>query len=202
MKILKKLVLVIGALMIVFVVLAFFGPKDYKVERKAVIKGDVNTVWSMLTDFEKWHSWTAWAEMDHSAQYKIEGPAATVGSVYSWVGDKDKVGTGSVTTTEVVPMSKFWYQMAFKVPFEMQSEGGFTLVAKDAMSTEVTWVDQGHVPFLFRPMLMFKSLDKELGPQFDRGLFKLDSIAQLIKPEPVMVDSTMVSENADVHAKP
>ncbi|MBK9192320.1 MAG: hypothetical protein IPM77_12890 [Crocinitomicaceae bacterium] len=58
------------------------------------------------------------------------------------------------------------------------STGAFTLTSSGE-KTNVSWTDEGNIPFLFRPITMlFMSMDDMMGKDFETGLNKLDSLTQ------------------------
>lgn len=200
MKFLKGLLIVFVTLAIIWFVLAFLGPKNYEVVRIKEINAPANVVWQQIYDFKNWPNWSPWQEKDPSVKNEFEGEAGTVGSKMSWVGDEELSGTGSMIITEAIPNNKLWYDLSFVVPFEMKSNGGFTLEENEGITT-VTWLDRGDFSFLARPFMLFMDLDAQIGPDFERGLFKIDSLAtaqyELLKSkqETKVIETTFPGNN-------
>lgn len=180
MKIVKGLLWILVGLVAVFFILALIGPADYHVERSKVMNADAASVWSNISDFKKWTAWSPWQEKDPTVQNEFDGEAGTVGSKMSWVGNEELTGTGSMEISAIDPMKSVLYDLKFVVPFEMQSKGGFNFSEEEG-KTKITWYDEGDIPFMMRPMMLFMDLDGQMGPDFERGLNKLDSIASLKK---------------------
>lgn len=178
MKLLINLVKLIALLAIIYFIAAFLGKSSYRVERNAVINAPQKLIFNQVSIFKNWANWSPWMEKDPSVKNMYEGPDGQVGSSMSWVGDKNLSGTGSIRAASVNSPFEMDYVLSFKVPFEMESTGSFSLQAETDDQTKVTWVDQGNIPFLFRPMMMFMDMDKQIGPDFERGLFKIDSVCE------------------------
>ena len=178
MKLIKFLFKVAIAFVMLFIVLAFFGPKKYTVTRSIEIDSDIEIVWEQVADFKNWENWSPWFEVDPSAEYTYTGTMSEVGAKSNWNGDDNLSGTGSMEITSIERLKSFDYILKFKTPFEMQSKGGMVLNEKNGKTT-VTWVDKGDFNFMIRPFMLFMDLDEQLGPQFERGLFKIDSITTL-----------------------
>lgn len=174
MKILKFLLILLVVVGLVWLVASLMGPKDYRVVRSAIVHANDSITHDYISHFEKWGAWSPWKEMDPEAKYSITGTDGTVGAVHNWEGEV--TGKGSMTLTEVTPNS-IQYDLAFVAPWESKSSGGFTLENAGNNQTKVTWTDQGDIPFSQRAMFMVMNMEKMMGPQFKRGLFKIDSLA-------------------------
>ncbi len=178
MKLLKGLLWIVVGLVAVFLILALIGPADYHVERSKVMNANSESLWSNISNFKNWEAWSPWQEKDPTVKNEFEGEPGTVGSKMSWVGNEDLTGTGSMEITAVDPMKSILYDLKFVIPMEMQSKGGINF-SQDNGKTKITWYDEGDIPFMMRPMMLFMDLDSQIGPDFERGLNKLDSIASL-----------------------
>ncbi len=178
MKLLFNLVKLMVLLAIFYLIAAFLGKSSYRVERSAIIDAPQKLVYTQISIFKNWPNWSPWIEKDSTVKNTFEGPDGDPCSVMSWVGDKDLSGTGSLRLDQGNPPFEMSYVLQFKVPFEMESKGGFNLTEESDAQTKVVWYDQGDIPFLFRPMMMFMDMDKQIGPDFDRGLFKIDSVCE------------------------
>lgn len=177
MKIVKKILVFISVLLTIYLVLALFGPKDYKVTRSREINAPANEVYSHISQFNEWKQWSPWYEMDPNAHYDITDKAEVVGSTYAW-SKSETVGVGAMTITNAKTNESINYELEFKEPWEMKSNGFIHLTENNGKTT-VEWGDQGDIPFAQRPMMLFMNLDEMMGPDFERGLFKLDSLCTL-----------------------
>lgn len=199
MKFLKGLLIAILTLVAIYFILALFGPSDYKVERSKEINAPVDVVYNQFSNFENWEAWSPWQEKDSSVKNTYEGEMGQVNSKMSWIGDEELSGTGSMTITAIEPNKSINYDLAFVVPFEMSSKGGISLEEKDG-KTIVTWYDQGDIPFMMRPMMLFMDLDAQIGPDFEKGLANIDAITQEIakaqEAKPIeIVETTVAAKN-------
>ncbi len=176
MKILKILLLIAVVIFFTGLVIALMAPKKYSVERSAIIHANDSITHYYISNFQAWEKWSPWNEMDPSAQYSYAGLDGAVGASQSWEGDK--TGTGSMTWTTVTP-NNLAYEMAMVKPFPSASKGMFTLENVGQNQTKVTWQDGADISFGQRPIYYVMSMEKMLGPQFERGLFKMDSLATI-----------------------
>ena len=104
------------------------------------------------------------------------GDAGTVGSGYHWTGNR-KVGEGQMTVTEVDAPSTVAIDLKFIKPFKSESVTDFT-VATDGDGTNVTWRMTGQHTMMTKIMGIFRSMDKMVGPDFEKGLASLKQVAE------------------------
>ncbi len=80
MKFLKKLIILIIAIVLVYCVVGFFAPSNYKVERSREINAPLEVVFEQVSKFNNWDSWSPWKEKDSTAYYIITGEDGAVGT--------------------------------------------------------------------------------------------------------------------------
>ncbi len=185
MKIIKFLFKVALAMILIFFVLAFFGEKTYQVKRSIVIKSNAQTVWEQVSNYSNWPNWSPWQENDPTVTNQFFGVPGTTEHSMSWIGDKDLSGTGNMKITSIDPNRSLDYLLTFEVPFAMHSDGGMTLTEKNGETT-LTWFDKGDIPFIMRPFMVFMDLEGQIAPDFERGLFKIDSLVRLQKVNQIL----------------
>lgn len=182
MKWLIRVAKVLGILILLYVVVAIFAPNGYKVERTQEMSASAEAIYEQVYKFENWGAWSPWAEKDATLTHEIEGEDGTVGAKYKWKGDPDISGEGSMTITELIPNEKISYDLHF-IDMDMHSSGTILIESSEEGKTSVKWWDEGGIPFMFRPMMLFMDMDAMMGADFERGLFKLDSIATIYQDE-------------------
>ncbi|MBK8956210.1 MAG: SRPBCC family protein [Saprospiraceae bacterium] len=176
MKFIFNLIKVAFAIAVIYIIAAFLGKSSYTVERETWIKAPQKLVFNQISVFRNWENWSPWIEKDPTVKNSYEGPDGDPGSVMNWEGDENKSGTGSLKIEAVNAPHSLNYLLTYKVPFEMQSRGSFHLTYESEDKTKVKWNDQGDIPFFFRPIMMFMDMDKQIGPDFERGLYRMDSV--------------------------
>ena len=153
MKAIKKILIALAVLVIVYVVVAFFAPSSYMVKRTKIINAPTSIVWEQVSKFENWGRWSPWAEKDSASNYTLNGVDATVGTAFNWVGDPEISGEGSMTINEIAVNEKFGYDLTFTKPRSMSSKGGFTL-SSQGETTELVWFDGSEIALMSRPMIL------------------------------------------------
>jgi hypothetical protein len=178
MKFLKGILKVLGVFLLIYLVSAFFAKSTYRVERMAIIHAPMQIVYSQVGILTNWERWSPWNEKDPTAKNTYEGANGQPGSIMKWNGDKKIVGSGQIKIISADVPVLMKYELTFDGPPEMHSIGGFQLMEESTNETKLIWNDLGQIPFLMRPMMMFQSMDKWMGPDFERGLVKLDSLCR------------------------
>lgn len=143
----------------------------YTVERSAVIPAPREAVHGALVDFHAWEHWSPWQDVDPDMEQTYTGPDAGVGAVMAWKGNR-KAGAGRMEITDVTPTSVV-VDLQFLKPFKAHNTTSFTL-APEGDGTKVTWTMVGPKTFMTKVMGIFTSMDKMIGPDFEKGLSRLE----------------------------
>jgi uncharacterized protein YndB with AHSA1/START domain len=152
------------------------GKDEYEVIRRATIAASPQVVFDLIVDFHRWIEWSPWEELDPALQRTFSGPESGVGAVYEWSGNR-KAGQGRMEVTEADAPSLVVVALQFIKPFKSKSTVRFELEGSGD-STNVTWRMIGQKTFVTKVMGIFTSMDKMIGPDFEKGLKKLDGAAQ------------------------
>lgn len=144
----------------------------YTVERTAVIPASQEAVHAALVDFHEWEHWSPWQDVDPQMAQTYSGPDAGVGAVMAWKGNR-KAGAGRMEITEVAPTAVV-VDLQFLKPFKAHNTTTFTLAA-EGDTTKVTWTMVGPKTFMTKVMGVFTSMDKMIGPDFEKGLRRLEA---------------------------
>jgi uncharacterized protein YndB with AHSA1/START domain len=151
-------------------------PSSFKVERSASIKAPPDKIFALLNDFHHWSSWSPWEKFDPNMKRTHSGAERGTGAVYSWEGNK-KVGTGRMEITESVAPARVVTKLDFLKPFEAHNTAEFNLETRGD-STSVSWSIYGPAAFMTKVMMVFTSMDKMMGKDFEEGLANLKVLAE------------------------
>lgn len=149
---------------------------NYVVERSKAIQAPAEAVYAEIVDFHRWTAWSPWEDIDPNLQRTYSGPDAGAGARYAWSGNR-KAGEGSMEITEAVDNARVVIDLRFIKPFKSHSTTTFHL-NPDGESTRVTWTVTGPMTLMTRIMGVFKSMDKLIGPDFEKGLRRLKSVVE------------------------
>jgi len=143
----------------------------YVVEREQRIEGPPAAAFDRIVDFRRWRSWSPWEEIDPNLWRGYEGAESGVGARYEWAGNR-RAGVGRMEITAVQPDESVTIALEFIKPFKSKSTTEFTL-QPDGATTVVRWTMTGPKTFMTRFMGIFMSMDKMIGPDFEKGLARL-----------------------------
>ena len=143
----------------------------YTVERTTTVNAPADKVYAQIVDFHNWRNWSPWDDLDPDMQRSYSGADAGVGAEYAWSGNR-KAGEGTMKITEAVEPSSVQIALDFLKPFKSSSTTTFNL-KPHGEATEVTWTMTGPKTLMTRVMGVFKSMDKMIGPDFEKGLAQL-----------------------------
>ena len=170
MKILKKILIVLGVVILALLVVSQLLPSTYHAERSIVIAAKAEAIHPWINNLKKWPEWSAWtAAKDPTLVYAYEGPEEGVGAISKW--DAKKIGEGSMKLTESDPGKGLKFDLSFDHG-KYLSTGTFAFEpAGDG--TKVTWGMDGTVSR--NPVDRFFSLlmDSMIGKDFEEGLVNL-----------------------------
>ncbi len=151
-------------------------PDSYTVVRTTTITAPAESVYRRIADFHGWTTWSPWEDLDPNMQRNYSGPGSGPGATYVWSGNR-KAGEGRMEITEAVPNSSVKIALDFLKPFKSSSTTIFELAPDDG-GTRVTWTMTGPMTLMTRIMGIFKSMDKMIGPDFEKGLARLKTVAE------------------------
>ena len=170
----KKIIIGIVAVVVVFAVVAATRPADFRVERSATIEASPAALFAQVNDHHKFAAWNPFLKLDPNVKNTYSGPDSGVGAVCSWEGNSD-IGAGSSTIIESIPGEVVRMRMDWKRPMEGTSTVNFTFVPQGD-KTVVTWAMYGKNGFLGKAVSIFMDCDKMVGPQFEQGLVDLGKV--------------------------
>jgi hypothetical protein len=168
--------LALAIVAILFIVVIAGRPDDFTVTRSAKFTASPEKVFPHVNELRAWDAWSPWAKLDPNAKNAFEGPAAGVGAVMSWDGNK-KVGAGRMTIIESRPSDLVRLKLEFLRPFKATNEAVFAFKS-EGDQTDVTWSMSGKNNFFFKVFGLFMDCDKMVGKDFEKGLASLKSVAE------------------------
>jgi hypothetical protein len=173
---LKKILIALAAIVVVFVVVVAMQPSEFRIARTATISARAPAVFAQVNDFHSWEEWSPWAKLDPAAKTTFEGPSAGAGAIFRWAGNKE-VGEGSMTITESRPSDLIRIKLEFLKPFAATNTAEFTF-KPEGDQTAVTWSMAGQNNFIGKAFCLFMDRDKMVGGKFEEGLARMRSVVE------------------------
>lgn len=154
------------------ILLALIAPKTYDVSRSILIDRPKAEVFNYLKSLKNQSEWSPWEKKDPNMHKEFRGTDGEVGAVSYWNGNKD-VGEGEQEITKIVEDERVEGELRFMKPWKSISDCYFTTEDADAGKTKVTWGFKGKNKFPMSIMMLFMSMDKMVGKDFEEGLADL-----------------------------
>lgn len=174
MSVLKKLLLLVGVLITLFVAISFFISKDYSVERTIVINAEPSEIYPYVVDLKEWSKWGVWFKRDPNMELEFSGPDRAIGMRSEWKSETE--GNGEMEITQLEHNRRVLYRLYFP-DFDMGSNGAVE-IKPTSNGSIVTWRDEGTVDN--NPINRYFALmmDGMIGPDFEMGLENLKILAE------------------------
>ena len=151
------------------VLIAFFLPPTYHVERSTEINQPVEIVFDQVVDLNNYMQWNPWTEKDPNVKNKITGEPTVRGMKWSW--DGKKTGKGNLTLVEFKRNEFIRNRLVFEYPNQMEADDLWIFEEING-KTIVRWVNSGDLNFpIGRWFGLF--MDKMMGKDFEKGLENL-----------------------------
>jgi uncharacterized protein YndB with AHSA1/START domain len=149
----------------------------YTVERSASIAAEPRRIYDQLVDFHSWTAWSPWEDLDPNQERTFSGQDSGPGAVYAWSGNR-KAGQGRMEITRVEEPTEVEIDLQFDKPFKSRNTIEFFLTPESSDRTRVRWVMTGPKTLMTKVMGVFTSMDKMVGPDFEKGLARLKDVVE------------------------
>lgn len=145
-------------------------------ERSTRIDAPPARVYAQIANFRQWPKWSPWEDVDPNLQRTYSGAESGLGAVYAWSGNR-KAGQGRMEITEADEPSLVRIDLVFEKPWKARNDTSF-VIRPEGLGSHVTWSMTGQRTLMTKAMGVFKSMDKFLGPDFEKGLARLKATAE------------------------
>jgi hypothetical protein len=190
-RVLKIVGLGVVGLVAVLVVVGLFLPRQWHVERTAVINAAPEHIHPLVDDLKQWQTWAAWNNsMDPEVKYDYSATAAGVGAWWSWNGPK--MGHGKMTITKSDVATGVWVDEMIETDDAVNAKGAITWT-RQGEATQVKWVDEGTLPPVIGGYAV-SMIETMLGEHFQTGLNNLKTQAEKRRAEQDAAKAAQVAQ--------
>ncbi len=172
----KTLKYILFLLLIAFIGTSIYiavQPNEFEFSRSRDINAPTSLLFNKVNDFKNWPQFSPWIEQEPNATLTYGEKTSGMDGNYSWNGEI--LGKGSMKTIGVKTNKSIDQHITFIKPFETESDISWTFTPTKT-GTKVTWAIKGKQDFMTKLFTTFNgSIEENTSPDFDRGLFKLDS---------------------------
>ena len=143
--------LLIAIALIVIALLVYLASLkgEYTVDCSMNMGVPVEQVFAAVVDFKTWPEWSPWLLHEPCTRLIFSDDYYREQGFYSW--DGKLVGAGKLTHISIQENRAIEQRIEFTRPFKTVSRVAWTFAESDG-HTEVHWIMQGRMPFLFRFM--------------------------------------------------
>jgi hypothetical protein len=164
-------------IILVLIILGIVSPKDYEVSRSIVIDRELKEVFNFLKYLKNQYQWSPWEKKDPNMVKSYIGTDGEVGFISRWKGNKG-VGEGEQEIITIIENESIDTQLRFFKPWKSESIGHILVDDVDETQTIVTWGFSGRNKFPFSVFMLFMSVDKMIGKDFEEGLTNLKKVLE------------------------
>ncbi|MBL0145939.1 MAG: SRPBCC family protein [Chitinophagaceae bacterium] len=172
MKILKRILFFVIAIVAIALITALFVSKDMKAEREIVINKPKAEVFNYIKSLKNQDNYSKWSRMDPNMKKTYTGTDGTVGFVSAWDGNKD-VGKGEQEIKKITEGERVDFELRFIKPWESKANAFMTTTAVNDSTTKVVWGFDSKMAYPMNLMKLFMDMDKAIGDDFATGLTNL-----------------------------
>jgi hypothetical protein len=176
MRIIKKILLFIVAIIAIMLVVALFVKKDYAISKEIVVNKPKQQVFEYISKLKNQNEYGTWYKMDTAMKQTFTGTDGMKGFISSW--ESDKAGNGSQTITNVVNGEKIETDLVFKSFVDFKSSAVMSTSSVNDSTTKVVWSMSGKTPYPFNVMSLFMSMEDAVGKDYSTGLANLKTILE------------------------
>ena len=178
MRFLLKLLFLLLSILAIVLIVGLFVDGDFSVSRKATINQPKEVVFDYLSLIGNQQEYGVWQKKDPNIVIKTKGVDGTVGFISSWDSQKEEVGKGEQEITKIVDNELIATELRFIRPMETTSQAYLEITEESSNSSSVEWRFEGGSPYPWNIFALFMDMDKEIGPDLDKGLKNLKSILE------------------------
>lgn len=180
MKIVKRILIVVLALVAIVLITAAFMPKQAITERSTTINAPAEVIYSKVINLEEYVEWMPWKDMDPNMQvnWPEEGPRSGLGASYSWISSE--MGNGNMKVAEAVEFESIVNHVFFEGMGDDPGLGTWKFEEGEE-GTKVTWSMDMKMPYPFNILALVMP---DPGPSFEKGLANLKEVAESTPIEP------------------
>ncbi|MGE3245102.1 MAG: SRPBCC family protein [Beijerinckiaceae bacterium] len=157
----------------VLLIYASTRPDQFRISRSIEIAAPPEKVFPLINTIRTFDTWNPFAAQD-GMKLSYSGPEAGPGATDSFSG---RGGTGKLAIVESKAPAEVVMQLDMEKPVRGHNRIVFVIAPSQAGSN-VSWTMSGNTPFIGKVIHTIVSLERMIGPQFERGLRDLKALAE------------------------
>lgn len=171
MKILKRILLVILALIGILLIVAIFVPKDFAITKEIVVNKPVGEVFNYVKYLKNQDNYSVWNQIDPGMKKSYSGTDGTVGFIYAWDSENKDAGKGAQEIKFIDENKRVDVEIRFEEPMEGTNQASVITTPVNNNQTKVAWGFYGKSPYPFN--LMNLCMNALVGSDLQKNLENL-----------------------------
>lgn len=168
MKIFKRILIGIGAIIAILLIGGLFTPKAYTLQHEVVVNKPRQHVFDYVRMLKNQNEFSEWYRLDTKSKTAVTGTDGAVGATYTW--DSEKIGSGEMETKAIKEGESIDYELRFIKPFEGRADQKLTFEPASESQTKIKSVFNGSMPYPMNVMRWFMSMESTIGKNIHTGL--------------------------------
>jgi effector-binding domain-containing protein/uncharacterized protein YndB with AHSA1/START domain len=190
-KVLKRLLIGVGAIVLLLLLIGLLLPATARVERSTAIAAPPETIFGIVSSLRRFNEWSPWFEIDPTSKYRYSGPEQGIGARIDWSSRNPELGSGAQEIVASEPPNR----VRMRIEFEDETSAHAELqLSPDESQTRVTWSFEADFGFNLFGRYFGLFLGRALGPYYEKGLANLKVVAEAEATQPESSTPVRVSE--------
>lgn len=173
MKILKRILITILAIVAIALITPLFIKKEYAAEREITINKSKQEVFDYVKFLKNQDNYSVWATMDPQMKKEYRGTDGTVGFVSAWDSKNEDVGKGEQEIKKIQEGERIDFELRFMKPFEATEPAYMITESVSDSLTKVKWGFSGQMKYPMNLTLLFMNIEEMIGKDLETGLQNL-----------------------------
>lgn len=169
MNMLKRLLIALLSLAVVFGLVGLLLPSRVAVERSIAVTSPPPAVFAALNGFQQFAQWSPWADRADDIEYRFGGALHGTGARMEWHSADPDVGSGSQEIIESLPYQRIAIALSFD-GFDAPSRSEFRLAPATNGGTELRWMFSADMGMNLIGRYFGLMMDRYIGADYERGL--------------------------------
>jgi hypothetical protein len=178
MKLLKKILFVLIAIIALGLIIALFVDGEYSVTKTVIVEQPSDEVFDYVRQLKNQDEYSVWATKDPNMKKSYSGTDGEVGFISKWDSQVEDVGVGEQEIMKIDEGNRVDFKLRFKEPFESEDDAFMTTEEIDPNKTKVTWAFKGKMAYPMNLMMLFMDMEEMLGPDLQKGLNNLKEVLE------------------------
>ena len=178
MKILRRILYFILALIAILLVIPLFVKNEFSVTREITVARAQKDVFEYVKYLKNHDNFNHWMQMDKNMKKTFTGTDGTRGFVYAWDSQMRQLGAGEEEIVKIIPGERIDYILRFLRPVKATNEAYMKVESEGADKAKVIWGFHGKMGYPFNAIFIVMKPEKAIGYALQDSLGKLKGLLE------------------------